>query len=199
MAWAPDYVTSAELKDYLRITGTVDDAQVAFAITAASRAIDRATNRQFGKTDAVQQRRYTARYDGCRRRYVIDVDDLMTLTGLVITTEDGTIDVFTVQPSNADEVGEPWTRIVVEPESVVQPRRSEEDGVTITATWGWTAVPTTVKEATLIQAARLFARRGAPFGIAGSPDIGSEMRLLDRVDPDVAVVLGRYKRWWSAV
>jgi len=55
-------------------------------------------------------------------------------------------------------------------------------------------VPTTVKQATLLQASRVFARREAPFGVAGSPDMGSELRLLEKVDPDVAVMLVPYVR-----
>jgi hypothetical protein len=197
MPWSPDYVTDQELRDFLRIPDAVDDTFISIAKTAASRAVDRHTNRQFGVVAAPQARRYTAHWDAYRRRWVIDIDDLQTAVGLVLTTEAGTIDVFTLQPVNADETGDPWTRIVVEPESAVHPT-SEEDGVTITASWGWTAVPVAVKQATLIQAARFFTRRGAPFGIAGSPEQGSEMRLLSKVDADVAVILGRYQRWWAA-
>jgi hypothetical protein len=71
--------------------------------------------------------------------------------------------------------------------------------VQVTATWGWTAVPATIKKATLLQASRFYKRRDAPFGVAGSPDMGSEMRLLAKVDPDVEVMLGDYRRKWGAV
>jgi len=198
MAWAPDYVTAAELKAYLRISDTVDDAQVALAVTAASRAVDRCTNRQFGLVAAAEARVYTARWDGDRGRYVIDIDDLMTVTGLVVTGEAGAIDVFAKQPGNANLAGQPWTRLVVDPTSTTLPTL-KEDGVTVTARYGWTTVPVAVQQATLLQASRLFTRRNAPFGVAGSPELGSELRLLAKVDPDVAVVLGPYQRWWGAV
>jgi hypothetical protein len=199
MAWAPDYATALELKSYLRIDAadTVDDAQVALAVTAASRAVDRHTNRQFGVVSAAEERSYTARWDRRRRRWVVDIDDLEDDTGLAVTTEDGTVDLHVLQPVNAPQTGRPWTRLVVDPDSAVQPNR-DEDGVTVDAVWGWTAVPSTIKQATLLQASRFFARRNAPFGVAGSPDAGSEMRLLARVDPDVAVVLGPYVRQWAA-
>ena len=198
MAWAPDYVTAPELKAYLRISDTDDDAQIAFAITAASRAVDRACNRQFGLVAAPEARVYTARWDTTRGRYVVDIDDLMTVTGLTITGENGTIDVFAKQPGNANLAGVPWTRLVVDPTSTSSPTL-KEDGVTVTARFGWTTVPLAVQQATLLQSQRFFARRDAAFGIAGSPDLGSEMRLLAKVDPDVAVVLGPYTRWWGAV
>jgi hypothetical protein len=69
----------------------------------------------------------------------------------------------------------------------------------ITALWGWSAVPVPVKDATLLQGQRFAARRDAPFGVAGSPTDGSEVRLLARVDPDVEVMLGDYRREsWAA-
>ena len=188
MAWAPDYVTSADLKVYLRIGNTVDDAQVALAVTAASRAVDKHCNRQFGQVAAPEARTYTARWSSTRCRYVVDVDDVMTITGLVVTG-DAAITDYTLKPSNAALKGKPWTRLVLNAGG-----NGREDGITVTARYGWTAVPVTVQEATLLQASRFFKRRDAPFGVAGSPELGSELRLLAKVDPDVAVALGDYRR-----
>lgn len=197
MPWAPDYVTTPELKAYLRISDAVDDVQVALAVTGASRAVDRATNRQFGLVADPEARKYTAYWDAGLRRYAVDVDDLMTVVGLTIATEDGAITDYDLKPANAAVESFPWTRFVVKPEAPFKPPLTE-DAVTVTAQYGWTTVPVAVKQATLLQAARFFKRRDAPFGVAGSPEAGSEMRLLAKVDPDVAVVLGPYQRWWGA-
>jgi hypothetical protein len=70
--------------------------------------------------------------------------------------------------------------------------------VEVRATFGWTAIPDLVISATLLQAGRFASRRDSPYGIAGSPDTGSELRLLDKVDPDVAVMLAPLTRWWGA-
>lgn len=198
MPWAPDYATAQELKDYLRIGDAVDDVQIALAITAASRAVDRHTNRQFGLVAAPEARKYTASWDRNLCRWVVEIADLMTVVGLTITTDAGTIDAYDLAPANAPFESYPWTRFVVRPESALLPV-TRGDAVTVTAKYGWTTVPTTIKQATLMQASRLFKRRDAPFGVAGSPDVGSELRLLAKVDPDVAVVLGPYIRWWGAV
>lgn len=198
MVWAPDYATTQELKDYLRIGDAVDDVQIALAITAASRAVDRHTNRQFGLVAAPEARKYTASWDRVLCRYVVPIDDLMTVAGLAVTAPAGAITVYGPKPVNAAAEGRPWTRLVVDPTSPVKPTTVEDD-ITVTAQYGWTTVPATVKQATLMQASRLFKRRDAPFGVAGSPDVGSELRLLAKVDPDVAVVLGPYIRWWGAV
>ena len=198
MAWGPDYVTASEMKSYLRIDDTVDDTEIGFAITAASRAIDKATNRQFGVVGSPEVRRYYSRWDRRRCVYVVEIDDLMTTTGLVVTNANGdTVSElvtagdsgFTLEPVNNADMGRPWTQFVVD---------SATGYFDVTGSWGWTAVPDTIKQAALLQASRLFKRRDAPFGVAGSPDLGSELRLLAKVDADVEVVVAAYRRWWGA-
>lgn len=203
MAWAPDYVTSAELRSYLNITDSADDTELGYAITAASRAIDQDANRQFGVVGSVEERFYTARWDRQRCRWVVDIDDLMSTSNFAAETQDsdgttvGAIDDYFLEPRNAAAQGRPWTQLVVKPDSSFKPTGLANE-VAITALWGWTSVPTAVKQATLLQASRLFARRTSPYGIAGSPDTGSELRLLARLDVDVAVALRPYRRWWAA-
>lgn len=198
MAWAPDYITSAELKSFVGIDGTADDAQVAVAVTAASRAIDTHTHRQFGAVAAAEERFYTAKWDRRLWRWVVEVDDFMTTTNMVVSVDAGTITAFTKEPVNAAAKGRPWEQLVIDTDSSIVPT-TERHGVSVTAIWGWSAVPSAVKQATYLQASRFLARRDSPFGIAGSPELGSELRLLARVDPDVAVSLTSYVRRWAGV
>lgn len=200
MAWAPDYAEVDDLAEFVRITDAVDDAQLALAIAAASRAIDRHCRRQFGIVAVPEARYYTPRWDSRRGRWVVPIDDLMTVTGLEVSADlDGSggyssaIESVTVLPLNADVTGFPWTALSVPRASAVQPC-GRPDSVEVTALFGWTAVPPAVEEACLLQASRMFSRRLAPFGIAGSPESGSEMRLLAKVDPDVAVALEPYRK-----
>lgn len=204
MAWAPDYITSAQLKAYLRISDALDDAQIALAVTAASRAVDNATNRQFGLVASAEARYYTAEWDATERRFVIEIDDLMVVTGASVAADvggegvyDTAITSYDFKPANAALKNRPYTQLWVRSSAVTRPL-SVHDGVQVTARWGWTDVPDTIEQATLLQASRFFSRREAPFGIAGSPESGSEMRLLERVDPDVGLVLRPYYRWWGA-
>jgi hypothetical protein len=192
MAWAPDYATTADLAAYVRIPDSDDDAQLALAVTAASRAVDRTTNRQFGKVDTAEERLYVPRPDYERGLWVVDVDDFQTVSNLSVEVDGTAVTVFDKEPLNAAQVARPWTRLVFTADSEAQPCSGSQ--IAITAEWGWSSVPPAVKQATLVQGSRFFKRREAPFGIAGSPDTGSEMRLLARVDPDVAVSLGDYKR-----
>lgn len=202
MTWQPDYCTAAELKSNLRIPDAADDTEIGLAITAASRAIDHATNRQFGVTTS-QARLYTARWDKGWCRWVIDTDDIASGTPTVAVDDnddqvfDKAITDFRLAPVNEDEKARPWTQIVVNADSVNKPTTAR-DAVQVTALWGWSAVPTTIKQATITQAARFYYRREAPFGVAGSPSVGSEIRLLSQVDPDVAVMVRSFRRVWGA-
>jgi hypothetical protein len=187
MAWEPDYVEVDELADDVGISDAdqIDDDtdRLARAIAAASDAINVACRRQFGLVDAVEPRRYRAVKSGLYGGWFVYIDDLMTLDGLLV---DGAAPATPpdVWPLRSAPLARPWERMAV-PSGGVH---------TITALWGWTAVPKTVKAATLLQANRFFKRTDAPFGVAGSPESGSEMRLLAKVDPDVDVMLRRYKR-----
>jgi hypothetical protein len=215
VTWAPDYATSAELKAYARINDTVDDVQVALAITASSRAIDRYCGRQFGQVASAAQWTYTAQWDRRRCRHIVRIDDLATTTSLVVDLNGTAVTDYTLEPRNAVVKGGVWTELVFGqgvggivfgtdvggfafgsgfPDSTIA-----LDGVTITALWGWSSVPAAVKQACLFQANRLLARRDSPFGVAGSPADGSELRLLATLDPDVKVALGRYQKFWGAV
>lgn len=178
----PDYVTLAEFKAWLRIDDDADDAELGRHITAASRAVDDHCGRQFGLADAPAA--YTATVwnsDRCGRS--VSIPDLMTETGLAVSV-DGTAltsDRWTLLPVNAALEEMPWTGLRVD--------YGWTGEIVVTGRWGWTEVPVPVKEATLLQASRFSIRRDSPFGIAGSPDNGNELRLLARVDPDVAVSL----------
>lgn len=205
MPLRPDYVTSAQLKAHLRITDAADDLSIALVITAASRAIDKSTGRQFGLNGSAVARTYTwnGAYIDCLP--ALAIDDVMTPTGLVVKIDQagqgtyGTaLTAVDPWPFNAAADSRPWTHLVWRSYASGFPGRRSQ-AVQVTANWGWTAVPEIVQEACLIQAARLFVRRDSQYGVAGSPEFGSELRLLERLDPDVALMLQTVRRYWAAV
>jgi len=190
MTWAPDYVTLTEAKEYLRIDDDADDMELGFAISAASRAIDRSAGRQFGAVIAAEEREFEAVYDRKKKDYVVQIDDVMNVTGLTVVSNSITVDAsdYKLYPLNADKKSRPWTAIRTGRQVAT---------VNVTAVFGWSTVPDGVKQACLLQASRFFVRKNSPLGVAGTPDMGSEMRLLNKVDPDVEVALGPYRRWWA--
>ncbi len=194
MAWKPDYVTSTELKTELRITDSSDDAWITLVIAAASRAVDRHCRRQFGLIDAPAERVYlSATYRAERGLWVVDVDDLMTDTGLAVVAAGSAVVGPVLEPRRAAADGRPWTRLAL-PSGVPASWPAGDREIAVTARWGWSTVPPAVKAATMLQASRLYSRRDSPYGVAGSPDVGSEIRLLAKVDPDVAVSLADFVR-----
>lgn len=195
MAWAPNYITSNDLKGYVDIPAldTEDDAEIAWAIAAASRAVDNYCNRQFGS--AAGARLYTPRWSSHYLRYVLDVDDLMSLAGASLEVDGEAVAVAdcVFVPLNAVPDGLPWTMCLLPTALSVT---GDEGSAEFTATWGWTAVPETVEQATVLQASRFLKRKDSPLGVAGSPEMGNEMRLLAKADPDVCVMLKHFQRVW---
>lgn len=195
MAWAPDYTTTEVLSDYLRADGTAteDEQFLAMWITACSRNVDNFCGRQFGLT-ALEERFYEPTWDPNERYWFVEIDDVQTTTGMVVADDDGNaIDAgdYRLLPRNAAVKGRPYERLRL---------ASRVCDLSVTAQFGWSAVPPAVPLGMLLQAARVAKRRDAPFGVAGSPaDGGSEIRLLAQLDPDFKTTLRPLQRkWWAA-
>jgi hypothetical protein len=199
---AQDYLTIADFKKTLELQGeSFADSDLAVAITAASRAIDKCCDRRFwADEDADQVRYYTPTSPG-----VLQIDDLVTLTDLD-TDEQGdqtfsqawtvNTSVF-LEPLNAAADGEPYTRLCVNAARTslyfpVQYGRS----VRVTGKFGWPAVPSEVKQAATIIAGRLLKRaRETPMGVvmAGTGFDGAAIRIASQ-DPDVTMLLSPLRR-----
>lgn len=194
MAWAPDYLTLAQAKDYLRAVDTIDDAEIPGWITAASRAVDKRCNRQFGQLAAPAARVYrrTPVWSPDLCLWTVDIDDVQDLTALTVNGVAYASQRGLLLPDNAPADGRPWRQIGF----ADQPTPSTYAApvaMTIVARWGWTAVPAQVIQACKLQVSRWMSRRDSPNGIAGSPESG-QLRLLARLDPDVATSLAGLSR-----
>ena len=185
------------------------------AIEAASRAVDTACFRQFGNTGSTPVARlFTPYVDIGRQRIVCDIDDLQDAAGLLVESNQsgdaatwGVVSQYRLSPLNAAAEGRPYTELVFPrgwawgayaydmlPFAEGSVRVTTGGAGACTTGWGWTAFPAGVVEAALIQGSRLAKRKDSPFGIAGSPAEGNALRLLARLDPDVAVLVESYKR-----
>jgi hypothetical protein len=183
VAWAPDYVSATDIATYLGVSDSVDNALYGVWATAASRAIDRKCNRQFGKLSVAAARTYRrpAYYSADLCMWLVDIDDVFDLTGLLVGGVAYASSGAVLLPDNAPADSRPWTQLGFT-SCPTQP-------LVVTALFGWSAVPTQVTAACYLQAARWNFRRNAPAGVAGSPDSGSEVRLLAKLDPDVSTTL----------
>lgn len=196
MAITNGYCTLAELKASLAITDSVDDTPLEAAVTAASRMIDDYTGRFFyadGTTQAPVYRYYTP-----EDAYILPVDDFVSITQ--IATDDNfnqtyqsvwTTADFLTEPVNNPRRGWPYSRILAVG-SYVFPYFLPQ-AVRVRGVWGWAATPAEINMATLIQASRLFVRRQSPFGIAGTPDLGT-VRLSAKLDADVEALVRPFRK-----
>jgi len=178
-----DYITLAELKSTLTLTGqNYADADLQLAITAASRAIDHRTGRIFSSEQNAADWKFTAL--SSRVLLTPDFYQLVSVSwGGVTYTED---EDFYLTPTD----GPPWNII----QALKARFPTEPLGVTVNAKWGFDTVPAEIKEATKILAARLARRpREAAFGIAGL-GIDSTAVYVSRVDPEVDLMLKPYIR-----
>lgn len=189
MPWQPRYVEPEAFDNYLRSASGAgrnhDPESVrALAIEAASRSVDNFTSRQFGKTDHAETRVFPTSIH--RGRVVVECDDLFLAVQVQV---DGVIvEGSKMFPRNAPQKSRPW-------ELIELPVPGEE--CTIFGDFGWESIPKTIEQGTMIQAARFLKRQESPLGVAGSPELGSELRLLDKIDPDVAVMIRSFRRWWA--
>jgi hypothetical protein len=194
VAWAPDYVTAELLRPYVNVNMNSEDSSVNLWLanwaTAVSRNVDSFCFRQFGQT-ALEERSYSPLWDQHECKTYVEIDDVQDITGLTVEDSNGTVITdYTLLPKNALKKGKPYERISV--------ATNYTEDLVFNAKWGWSAVPVSIPTAAYIQASRLSARKNAPFGIAGSPSDGSEIRLLAQLDPDFMTTLRPFvRKWWA--
>jgi len=190
------YCTLAEVKAALAITDSIDDVPLEAAIHAASRMIDDYTGRFFYQdgTSQVPVSRYFTPIDP----FLLAIDDIITVTEVAIDEDLGqtygtvfAASDFFKEPINNPRRGWPFSRLLaigayIFPSNLPQ-------SVRVKGVWGWSAVPYEVQAATQMQASRIFSRRQSPFGIAGSPDLGT-VRLSARLDADVEALLRPFRK-----
>ena len=194
MAIVNGYCSLADVKSSARITDNVDDSMLELAVESASRLIDSYTQRYF--YNAGTATRLFAPQDS----YVTEIDDLTTLTTLQTSDGDnfGTTWAakdYQLEPLNGvvdGLTGYPATRIRAVDDFLFNYLDGEAT-VRIAGVWGWSAVPTAVKQATVIQAARIFKRNDSPLGIAGFGEMGA-IRVGTQLDPDVKQLIEAYRK-----
>ena len=193
-----DYCTLSELKASIRISDNVDNTLLAAAIESASRFVDAYCQRDFTVAAGTATKDYVP--SGMMERLFID--DVTTVVSIKIDDNlDGGFAVtltpnvdYQLEPVNAEISGMPWPYTSVVPlDDGYWPIEWNRKTVRVEGTFGWPAVPVAVRQATIMQASRLFARLDSPLGVAGFGEMGA-MRVSYKIDPDVAMLLNPYRR-----
>jgi hypothetical protein len=163
------------------------------AIETASRQIDDHCERVFYSSSAT-------RYYVPRDSFVCETDDIVSITTLKSSSAaDGVYDVtwtssdYQTEPINgvAGGIVSPVTQLRAVGD-YLWPRSGEEVTVQVVGTFGWSAVPTAIKYATILLSSRLFKRMDSPLGVAGIGDIG--VIRVSRIDPDIDALIAPFKK-----
>ena len=194
MAITNGYATLTEVKAALRISDNIDDTQLEMAVESASRLIDGYCGRFF----------YNA--GTATRIYVpdtvvsVETDDFVSVSSVKTSSDaDGAFDTtwetsdYQLEPLNGvvDGIVFPNYRVRAVG-NYLFPSAGDEATIQIIGVAGWSAVPITVKQATIIQAMRIFKRLDSPLGITFG-ELGA-MRVSARLDPDVAQLVEPLRR-----
>lgn len=189
MAFGDPYATPEQLEQRL---GQPDDGTFARLLDAASDAVEHFTRRQFNRGDDADEydlipRRFRAL--DCQR---VAVDDFHTIEGLEVVVNGVPWDVAThidARPWDGvldGQVGWPFSDLFAISRSFPWSRRAL---ITVTAHWGWAAVPAAIVEATLDNAEAMYLRRSASqSGLIRSETIDNySISFFPNVSTDAAV------------
>jgi hypothetical protein len=193
MAITNGYCTLNQIKAAIGIADGIDDSLLEMAVESASRQIDSYTERYF--YNAGTATKIFSPVDN----WVCATEDFISLTE-VQTSEDGeswdttwSTEDWQAEPLNgrAGGIQSAYTQIRAV-DSYLFPYREGEATVRLTGTWGWSAVPIAITQATVILGSRIFKRLDSPLGII-SGELGS-MRVGFRLDPDVQHLIEPYRK-----
>lgn len=221
MASTEVYATVDEMKARIDKTGTGDDAVLLALLTAASRALDNVTGREF--LGFVAQSSATAREYTGRGISVQPIEECVEITKVEVKespessdyTEWSTDDwiAFRGDPEYPDFNNLPYTMLMSDPTGDEDIFTSGKYGslrgfkpsnespprgvptVRITAKWGYAvSVPEPIKEATIVQATIWYKRGESAWSdVLTDADFG-EKRYVRALDPAVILMvkMGRY-------
>lgn len=200
MALTNCYVSLVELASYSGTDYATDEPVRERAVDTASRWIDEYCGRHFYQATA------TARtFEPCSP-YAVDFGcDLVSVTSFKTDVNgDGTFEttlsasdyelVTSTGSYNPAAVGEAWpyrkARILGTASFPIPTWNGRRNLIQVTGTWGWSAVPSAIEQATLLLAGRLLARKDAPFGVVAAGDLAFR---TGRMDDDLVNILRPYR------
>lgn len=167
----PRYVSTATFKQWWKTETTADDTLIEAAINAAELAIDNALQRKMIVATGTDSARVYVPPTRSQVLYIHDTVDVTTIVENAVTLTAGTD--YQLEPLNglaATGEARPYYRV----------RRLDRawywDGeratVTITADWGWAAIPFEVVESCKIIAADMLSNRDMRNGLVAITEAG---------------------------
>ena len=213
MAINNGYISLEELKDQLGKTSPSDDLALEVIIEGVSRWVDDHTQRRFYAVS--ETRYYTPEFP-----YILPVYDIVnnSSTGAAITSiksDDNSDGVFETTWAASDYFTRPYnpetlrtvagvrhlspvTAIEVNMNGLRNFPRSQRS-LEVVADFGYSSVaPSQVRSAALIASARLWKRRDAIFGVAGTASLGVQTVIAKvKADDDIVSLLQGFVPWYG--
>lgn len=176
------YLTVAEEKTYLRSEITVDDTLIEQAINSAETIIDNACQRRFEVASSS-----TARVFIPSGSTVQIINDCTVIASVV---DNGTTLVNNVdyqrEPLNGlSATGETWPYYRLRRLNGWWYSSTNTATITVTATWGWAAIPPQVKESCKIITKDLLEMRDIKFGLVAITEAGGVGTRENRIVRDM--------------
>ncbi len=190
---AHDLCTVPDVKEFRAIAHNQDDALIGTLIGVASRWLMAEVGRQLYPDGATSTRKFLPPTWG----ETLFVDDISTLTGLVVVDHGATLTIdsdFYAAPLNGKTPGgepAPWYQLV-RYSGQTWTRPGQGGSISVTAAWGFPAVPSLAKQAAIETTADLLQVRSNTFGILSVVDAVTAVRL--RTNSHVAELVHTYKR-----
>jgi len=188
------YIEVGELKDYLGITETTDDALIGDAIADAVDYIERETHRVFTATTLTKYYGREA-LDPCNSKLLHLDDDLLTITTLTngdssstaITSAD-----YTLLPRNST----PYHAILLTTNGSSYWQFDTDYWVSVAGTWGYTATPPgDIKRATTVLAAYYYHQKDSQvFDTTAIPEAGV-ITIPAGIPATVTRIIGKYTEY----
>lgn len=187
----PRYLTVEQVKDYVRNEKpTTDDDFITAAIDAAEMTLDQACARRFAVAGSATARVYVPSVFSSLLR----IHDCTTVTEV---RENGALvpaSQYQLEPLNQLD----WSGEAL---PIYGVRRNlgyawyidgDRATVSVTATWGWAAIPARIEQAALIIAKEILVNRDeVKLGLVGFSDVGG---VTARTNPIVKETIAHYKR-----
>jgi hypothetical protein len=187
------YISLEDIKVRLGIDDNNDDQKIIGMVAAMSRFVDTYCRRRFYVSSSDETRYFTPiNSTYCR------IDDLASITSLAIDSGGNRAFATTWSTTDYDLIrqttelaGFPYIGIQTTPNSQYTFYPYYYRSVKVVGKFGFEATSAqldVIREATVLQVARMIKRPDAPYGVAGSGNLGQAVTISD-VDPDIRMML----------
>lgn len=188
----PRYVSVSTFKDYARVeTQTADDTEIEAALNAAEQQLDIACQRRFQVAAAPA----TARLYAPQTSTVLRIHDATTITAVVNNGTTVSSGDYQLEPVN----GLTWAGESVPYQQIRLLGTGQWDfgnwdgkaTISVTATWGWAAIPAPIVEACKVLAKDILGNRDVRFGLVAVTEAAG---ISARTNPIVRSAVDQYRR-----